>query len=90
MRFWRILRRLPAALAVSACAQNPNNLRPTTSTFRHLKSDAGGFHRMPRFACAEKKPVSLSADQWRRVTSVFKRARRMLGMSGSRSRAPWR
>jgi len=61
------------ALAVAACAQNPHHLNthyldkfaPTDPTPAHFTVCHG-------FNCVERKQVSLSDDQWRRVAAVFK------------------
>jgi len=74
MRFWRILGWLSVALAVSACAENAN--RPQTSfyldQFANLNPTLTDFTVCHGFYCAERSPATISEDQWRRISAVFK------------------
>jgi hypothetical protein len=73
MRAWGILGWLAVALALSACAQNPNNLSPHyLDRFATANPTVASFTVCHGFNCVERKPVSLTADQWRRVTATFK------------------
>ena len=73
MRTWNVFRGPAVVLAVSACAQNPNNL--TThylDRFATSNPTPEYFTVCHGFNCVERKPVTLRDDQWRRVTALFK------------------
>src|SRR3954451_14731975 len=72
MRMWGVFRWLPIALVVSACAQNEHHLT-TVYLDRFASGDPapGEFMVCHGFKCVERKQVSLSQDQWRRVTALF-------------------
>jgi hypothetical protein len=73
MRAWSILGWLAVALAVSACAENPHHLNTHyLDRFAATNPTVASFTVCHGFNCVEKKPVSLSADQWRRIAAVFK------------------
>jgi hypothetical protein len=73
MRLWHILRCLFLALAVSACAQNGNNLQTFyLDQFATPNPTLSGFTVCHGFYCAERSPATISEDQWRRVAAVFK------------------
>lgn len=76
MPMWRILRCLrwlSAALAVSACADNANHLQTTyLDRFATRNPTLAEFTVCHGFYCTKRSQASISEDQWRRVTAVFK------------------
>jgi hypothetical protein len=73
MRLWRILRSLTVALTVSACAENANHLQAFyIDQFATPNPTLSDFTVCHGFYCAERTPATISEDQWRRVTAVFK------------------
>jgi hypothetical protein len=73
MRMWRILRWLSVALAVSACAENANHLQTVyLDRFATPNPTLAVFTVCHGFYCTEKSYATMSKDQWRRVTAVFK------------------
>ena len=61
-----------AALAMSACAENPHHLN-TLYLDRFAASDPAPaqFFVCHGFDCTERSPASLNQDQWRRVAAIF-------------------
>jgi len=73
MRLWRILKSLPVALAVSACAENANHLQAFyLERFASPNPTLAEFTVCRGFYCAERSYATISEDQWRRVATVFK------------------
>lgn len=73
MRFWRILSWLSVALAVSACAENANNLQNFyLEQYANPNPTLTDLMVCHGFYCAERSPATISEDQWRRVTALFK------------------
>jgi hypothetical protein len=73
MRLWRISRWLPVALVVSACAENADHLQTFyLSQFATQNPTLSEFTVCHGFYCAERSHATISDDQWRRVTAVFK------------------
>jgi hypothetical protein len=73
MRLWRNLRWLFVALAVSACAENANHLQTFyLDQYVNPNPTLTDFTVCHGFYCAERSPATISEDQWRRVTAVFK------------------
>ena len=73
MRLWRILGFLSVAMAVSACAENANQLQTFyLDRFATPNPTLSEFTVCHGFYCAERSPASISEDQWRRVTAIFK------------------
>ena len=73
VRLSRLLIWLPVALAVSACADNSNHLQTFyLDQFATPNPAPSGFTVCHGFYCAERSPATISDDQWRRVTAVFK------------------
>ena len=73
MRLWRILSWLSVALAVSACADNANNLQNFyLEQYANPNPTLTDLMICHGFYCAERSPATISADQWRRVTALFK------------------
>ena len=73
MRLWRALMWLSLALGISACAENSNNLQSFyIDQFADPNPTLSGFTVCHGFYCAERSPASISEDQWRRVTAIFK------------------
>jgi hypothetical protein len=64
---------LGAALAVSACAQNPHS-QSTTFLDRYGEPNPTPAHFIEchGYSCAETSRVSLNKKEWRRVAAVFK------------------
>lgn len=73
MRLWSILKWLSVALAVSACAENAHHLQNFyLERFANPNPTLTDFTVCHGFYCAERSPATISEDQWRRVTAVFK------------------
>ncbi|HYC17684.1 MAG TPA: hypothetical protein VEC94_10790 [Pseudolabrys sp.] len=73
MRLWRIVRLLPLTLAVAACAENANHLQGFyLEQFASPNPTPAEFTVCRGFYCAEKSYATISEDQWRRVTAIFK------------------
>ena len=73
MRLWSVLRSLCVALAVSACAENANQLQTFyLDRFATPNPTLSDFTVCHGFYCAERSHATISQDQWRRVTAVFK------------------
>jgi hypothetical protein len=73
MRLWRILGFLSVAMAVSACAENANRLQTFyLDRFATPNPTLSEFTVCHGFSCTERSPATISGDQWRRVTAVFK------------------
>ena len=73
MRLWRILGFLTVAMAVSACAENANQLQTFyLDRFATPNPTLSDFTVCHGFNCSERSPAIISGDQWRRVTAVFK------------------
>ena len=73
MRVGRVLSFLAAALAVSACAQNGQQLSSTyLDRYARTNPTPASFTECHGFSCAEVSSVSLSPQQWRRVAAVFR------------------
>jgi hypothetical protein len=73
MRLWRTLRWLSVTLAVSACAENAKNLQTHyLDQFATPNPTLTDFTVCHGFYCSERSPATISEDQWRRVTAVFK------------------
>jgi hypothetical protein len=73
LRLFRRLVDLIAALTLAACAQNPSHLSTEyldRFAARHPTLDA--ITECHGFGCARLSKASLSKDQWRRVTAVFR------------------
>jgi hypothetical protein len=69
---WRIVGLLAVAVAVSACAGDPNHLNTHyLDRFAPQNPTIANFTVCHGFNCVERKAVSLSDEQWRRVTAVF-------------------
>jgi hypothetical protein len=61
------------ALAVSACAENANHLQTVyLDHFATLNPTLSEFTVCRGFYCTERLHATISKDQWRRVTAVFK------------------
>lgn len=75
MRTCRMVGFLLAALAVSACAQNPEH-QSITFLDSHAESNPtpASFRECHGFNCSVASRVSLSPKQWQRVAAVFKPA----------------
>ena len=87
MRTWRTLRWLSVALAVSACAENANHLQTVyLDHFATLNPTLSEFTVCRGFYCTERLHATISKDQWRRVTAVFKPRAKNARHSGSKSR----
>jgi hypothetical protein len=73
MRTFRSLCWLPIALAISACVTDNKYNQTTTYLDRHATRNptVAEFTVCHGFNCTEKKHVSLSAEQWRRVSATF-------------------
>ena len=72
MRVGRILGLLGAALAVTACAHNGDQLSATyIDRYGKPNPTPASFTECHGFSCAEISQVSLSAQQWRKVAAVF-------------------
>jgi len=70
---WSILKGLGLALALSACAANPNHLNSVyLDRFAAPNPTPAEFTVCHGFGCTEKSPAALSSEQWRRVAAVFK------------------
>ena len=73
MRLWCILRWLSVVLAVSACAENANHLQTFyLDQFATPNPTLSEFTVCHGFYCAERSPATISENQWRHVTAVFK------------------
>jgi len=73
MRLWRILGFLSVAMVVSACAENANQLQTFyLDRFATPNPTLSEFTVCHGFNCSERSPAIISADQWRRVTAIFK------------------
>lgn len=73
MRAWRVLTRLSAALVVSACAGSDHNLQTLyLDQFANPNPTLSDFTVCHGFFCAERSPATISEEQWRRVTAIFK------------------
>lgn len=73
MRLWRILGFLSVAMAVSACAENANQLQTFyLDRFATPNPTLSEFTVCHGFNCSERSPAIISGGQWRRVTAVFK------------------
>ena len=73
MRLWRLLGWLSLALAVSACAGTGNHLQTFyLDQFATRNPTLSDFTVCHGFYCAERSPATISEDQWRRVTAIFK------------------
>ena len=73
MRLWRILGFLSVAMAVSACAENANQLQTFyLDRFATPNPTLSEFTVCHGFNCSERSPAIISGDQWRRVIAVFK------------------
>jgi hypothetical protein len=67
------LRRLSAALAVSACAENANHLQTAhLDRFATPNPTLANFTVCHGFNCTKRSQASISDNQWRRVTAVLK------------------
>lgn len=63
---------LAGALAVSACAQNANNLNTVfIDRYAHPNPTLAEFSECHGFSCTAKSRVSLTPQEWRRVTVIF-------------------
>src|SRR5215510_1270272 len=72
-RLWRILGWLSVALAVSACADNANNLQSHyLDQFATPNPTLSEFSVCRGFYCAERSYAAINDDEWRRVSAVFK------------------
>jgi hypothetical protein len=72
MRAWRILGWLALMSALSGCVHN-NNLSPHwLDRYATQNPTLMNFTVCHGFNCVEKKAVSISAEQWKRVAAVFK------------------
>lgn len=71
----RVLGCLLGALALSACAQNPQH-QSTTFLDRYAESEPtpASFRECHGFSCTESSRVSLSPKEWQRVAAVFRPA----------------
>ena len=70
---WSVLRWLTVALAVSACAENADHLQTVyLDRFATPNPMLTEFTVCHGFNCIERSYATLSKDQWRRVTAVFK------------------
>lgn len=70
---WSILRCLGVALAMSACAENANHLNTVyLDRFASPNPTPAEFTVCHGFGCTERSHATLSKDQWRSVTAVFK------------------
>jgi hypothetical protein len=73
VRTGRIACGLIAALAVSACAQNPQHQSSTfLDSYAQANPTPASFRECHGFACSVASHVSLSPKQWQRVGAVFK------------------
>jgi hypothetical protein len=72
VRVGRILGLLGAALAVTACAHNGDQLSATyIDRYGRPHPTPASFTECHGFSCAEISQVSLSPQQWRKVAAVF-------------------
>ena len=72
MRVWSVLRGVTVALAVSACAAPGHHLNTHyLDQFTIPNPTLAYFTVCHGFNCVERSPVTLSEDQWRRVSAVF-------------------
>lgn len=68
----RIVLLLAGTLGLSACAQNPHHLNTMyLDRFASVDPTPAAFTVCHGFNCVERKAVSLSAEQWRRVAAAF-------------------
>ena len=73
VRICSILGWLGAALALSACAQNPHHLNTTyLDRYAEPNPTPARFLECRGFSCTESSHVALSGKAWRRVGAVFK------------------
>ncbi len=73
MRMGRIVALLAAALAISACAHNGEQLSSTyLNRYARANPTPAAFTECHGFGCAEVSNVSLSPRQWQRVAAVFR------------------
>jgi hypothetical protein len=63
---------LAGALAVSACAQNTDNLNTVyIDRYAHPNPTLAEFSECHGFSCTAKSRVSLTPQEWRHVTAIF-------------------
>jgi hypothetical protein len=73
VRIWSILRWLLLSLALAACAENAHHLNTVyLDRFAMPNPVLTEFAVCRGFNCTERSHATLSLQQWRRVTAVFK------------------
>ena len=73
MRVWRILGWLAAALALSACAENPDHLNTVyLDRFATREPTLASFTVCHGFGCTEVSHASLSVKEWQQVVAAFR------------------